>query len=194
LQDGAEGGTLAAGLRNGVLLIGTLAAAALLAGCGGSSTASDPSTSRFVEHGFQITFRYPTALKTADDLILHGTAGARDTARAGIGLDRDNVILVSRYDLRRPVTTANVGEVKPEVDRVIRSLAGRPVDGRAVDFGGLPGYAYRVPLGVPRGGVSRLFVLFDRQVEYFFNCQSTPASRAVLDGACDEALHTLARA
>ena len=42
-------------------------------------------------------------------------------------------------------------------------------------------------------GVSRLFVLFDQKVEYFFNCQSTPETRAELDGACDQALHTIQR-
>jgi hypothetical protein len=51
------------------------------------------------------------------------------------------VILVSRYDLRRPVTAANVGGVKAEVDGVIAGLAGKHVPGRRVDFGGLPGYA-----------------------------------------------------
>lgn len=73
--------------------------------------------------------------------------------------------------------------MKPEVDGVIAGLAGRHVPGRRVDFGGLPGYGYRVLLGSPSGGVSRLYVLFDGQVEYFFNCQSTPETRAELDGA-----------
>lgn len=181
-------------MRNGVVLIGMLAAAVALAGCGGSSKSADTSSGRFEEHGFAITFRYPAALKQVDDLILGSRAGAADTARAGIGLDRHNVILVTRYDLRRAVTDANVAAVRAEVDGVIESLAGRRVDGRPVTYGGLPGYAYRVPLGAPKGGVSRLFVLFDRRVEYFFNCQSTPQSRAQLDGACDEALRTLERA
>jgi hypothetical protein len=65
------------------------------------------------------------------------------------------------------------------------------VQGRRVDFGGLPGYAYRVRLGSPSGGVGRFF---DEQVEYFFNCQSTPETRVELDDACDQALRTLPRA
>jgi hypothetical protein len=178
-------------LRNGVVLIGTVAVAAALAGCGGSSTRSDTGAGRFEQHGFDITFRYPASLKPVDDLILGSTAGASDTARAGLGIDRQNVILVTRYDLRRPVTDANVDAIRPEVDGVIRSLASSRVDGRRVSFGKLPGYAYRVRLGAPKGGVSRLFVLFDKQVEYFFNCQSTPESRAALDSACDQALGTI---
>jgi hypothetical protein len=50
-----------------------------------------------------------------------------------------------------------------------------------------------VPLDSPSGGVSRLFVLFDQRVEYFFNCQSTPETRVELDGACNQALKTLQR-
>ncbi len=77
---------------------------------------------------------------------------------------------------------------------MIAGLAGKQVPSRRVDFGGLPGYAYRVKLGSPVGGLSRVYVLFDGQVEYFFNCQSTPETRAELNGACDEALRTLERA
>jgi len=186
-------------LRHGVVLIGLLVVGFALAGCGSSSRTSaspvsDTSASgRFEQHGFEITFRYPLGLKDAGDLVLGTTAGSSDSARAGIGINRDNLIMVSRYDLRRPVTRANVAEVQAEVDGVIKNLAGRPIAGRSVTFGGLPGYEYRVSLQAPQGGVSRLFVLFDRQVEYFFNCQSTPESRAELDGACDQALGTLQR-
>jgi hypothetical protein len=169
----------------------------MLAGCGGlgsnSGKGSDVTSGRFEQHGFEITFRYPQSLKDADDLILGETAGSADTARAGVGINRDNVILVTRYDLRRPVTKTNVGEVRAEVDGVINGLAGREVPGSSVTFGGLPGYRYRVPLQAPKGGISRLFVLFDGPVEYFFNCQSTPESRAAIDGACDQALGTLER-
>ena len=104
------------------------------------------------------------------------------------------MILVTRYDLRRAVTRTNVGEVRAEVDGVIKGLAGRAVPGTSITFGGLPGYRYRVPLQAPQGAISRLYVLFDRKVEYFLNCQSTPESRDRLDRACDRALDTLHRA
>jgi hypothetical protein len=184
-------------LRYGVILIGALLATAVVAGCGGKASLSDEAESgsaQFQRQGFDITFHYPASLKEADDLIFGSTAGSADTARAGVGINKANVILVSRYDLRRPVTKQNVAAVKAEVDGVIENLAGRRVSGRRVDFGGLPGYEYRVPLGSPSGGVSRLYVLFDQKVEYFFNCQSTPETRVELDGACDQALRTLRRA
>jgi hypothetical protein len=184
-------------LRYGAVLVEAIAAGFVLAGCGGlgsnSSKSSDITSGRFEQHGFEITFRYPQSQKNADDLILGETAGAADTARAGVGINRDNVILITRYDLRRPVTKSNVAAVQPEVDGVIKGLAGREVLGRSVTFGGLPGYQYRVALQAPQGAISRLFVLFDGPVEYFFNCQSTPESRAAIDGACNQALGTLER-
>ena len=118
-------------------------------------------------------------------------AGTRDSARSAIGLDRDNVIVVSRYELRRPVTPANVAPVKAEVDGVIAKLSGRQLSGRAVVFGGLPGYEYTVSVPQPDRGRSRVVVLFDRAVEYFFNCQSTPDARYVVEDACRQALGTL---
>ena len=177
------------------MLIGALLATAVVAGCGGKALSEDTGTSsaQFQRQGFDITFRYPAALKEADDLIFGSTAGNSDSARAGVGINKANVILVSRYDLRRPVTADNIAAVQAEVDGVIKSLAGKSVRGRRVGFGGLPGYAYTVPIGSPSGAVSRLFVLFDKRVEYFFNCQSTPERRAELDGACDQALESLQR-
>jgi hypothetical protein len=181
-------------LRYGVVLIGLVAAAAVLAGCGGSkSAAPGPEPGSFRQSGFDITFDYPKDLIQTTQLKFGTRAGSADAARAAVGIDRDNMILVSRYDLRRPVTTANVGAVKPEVDGVIRQLSGTPMDGARIDVGGLPGYRYRVSLPAPAGGVSRLYVLFDRKVEYFLNCQSTPESRDRLDQACDRALDTLRR-
>lgn len=180
--------------RNGVILAALSATALALAGCGGSGGSSkpapvDPQSQRFEQRGFEITFHYPTELKQSK-LALGGSLGT-ESGKAGFGIDKDNVIMVSRYDLRRPVTAAGLSTVKWEVDGVIKQLAGREVPGRRVLYGGLPGYAYRVPLGSPDGGVSRLFVLFDNAVEYFFNCQSTPESRYEIDQACDEALTTI---
>lgn len=178
-------------MRHGVALIALAAAAAVLAGCGGSKDASGPDSGTFAQTGFDITFAYPKDLTQTTRLELGSTAGAADAGRAAVGIDRDNLIMVSRYDLLRPVTPANVAAVQPEVDGVIEQLAGKPVGGARVDVGGLPGFRYRVALGAPAGGVSRLYVLFDRTVEYFLNCQSTPESREQLDRACDQALDTL---
>lgn len=178
-------------MRHGVAFISLAAAAVIFAGCGGSKESAAPESGTFAQSGFDITFDYPSDLTQTTELKFGTTAGSSDAARAAVGIDRDNVILVSRYDLHSPVTLANVGAVKGEVDGVIKQLAGQAIDGARIDVGGLPGYRYRVPLGAPAGGVSRLYVLFDKKVEYFFNCQSTPESREQLDRACDQALQTL---
>ena len=59
-------------------------------------------------------------------------------------------------------------------------------------FGPLQIARPRQPLRAPEGAISRLLVL-DGPVEYFFNCQSTPESRAAIDGACNQVLGTLER-
>ena len=40
-------------------------------------------------------------------------------------------------------------------------------------------------------GQSRLVFLFDGELEYQINCQSTPDGRDEVESACDEALETL---
>src|SRR5206468_7133607 len=109
-----EGSYPGCGLRHGVILIGLVAAAAVLAGCGGSkSAAPGPEPGSFQQSGFDITFDYPKDLIQTTQLKFGTRAGSADAARAAVGIDRDNMILVSRYNLHRPVTTANVGAVKP---------------------------------------------------------------------------------
>jgi hypothetical protein len=88
-------------------------ATAVLTGCAGKQSLSggrDDQSAQFRRHGFGITFRYPASLTEADDLIFGSIAGNADSARAGVGINKANVILASRYDLRRPVITANVTE------------------------------------------------------------------------------------
>jgi hypothetical protein len=185
-------------MRRGTLLAALAVAivGAAGAGCGGSSSEPAQETAnaaRFERSGFDITFDYPLDFRPDDNLRFASTAGKRHSASTAVGLDRENVIVVSRYDLMRPVTAQNIAGVKAEVDDVITKLAGKQHSGRRVDYGGLPGYAYSVRLSSPEEGLSRVYVLFDDDVEYFLNCQSTPDVRYVLDAACRQALDTLDR-
>jgi hypothetical protein len=79
------------------------------------------------------------------------------------------------------------------VDRVIGQLAGRAVNGRRIEYGGLPGYEYAIRLAKPTGAESRMAVLFDGATEYLVNCQSTPSKRSRLETGCRRALDTIAR-
>ena len=59
-------------MRYGVVLIGALLATIVAAGCGGKARRRNNARARarqFQRQGFDITFRYPRALKEADDLI-----------------------------------------------------------------------------------------------------------------------------
>ena len=109
------------------------------------------------------------------------SAGAAAAARGAVTLDSDNVITVSRYDLKVAIAKNNLAKFKGEVDSVIGQLAGKPVSGRQVEYGGLPGYEYAIELGKPANGLSRMAVLFDRATEYLINCQSTPPKRDTVE-------------
>lgn len=175
--------------RRIALLALVLGAPLVAAGCGGGG-----STGVFDVGGFGVTFEYP--LKQFDigfDLKFGSETGGDPAAQAGIVLDDDNAIVVLRYDLTVSITEDNLSNFKGEVDAVVARLAGKKVSGSEVEYGGLPGYEYAIDLRRLAGGQSRIAVLFDEQVEYFINCQSTAAQRETLEDACRRALDTLAR-
>lgn len=175
-------------MRRSVLFVLGAAALAGLAGCGGGG-GGDKS---FDQDGIGITFKYPSRFKETRDVSFGQSAGAPAAARGAVTLDTDNVITVSRYDLKLAIAKNNLAKFKSEVDNVIGQLAGKPVSGREVEYGGLPGYEYAIELGKPASGLSRMAVLFDRATEYLINCQSTPPKRDTVDEACRKALDTLA--
>lgn len=176
-------------MRRRVLLL--LGVAGLLLGtvaCGGGE-----HDKTFGADGFGITFSYPAAFKPIASVTFGQSAGAEAVARAGIALDADNAITVSRYDLRASIMRDNLAQYKREVDAVIGRLARKPVSGRQVEYGGLPGYEYELSLTKPANGSTRMTVLFDRATEYLVNCQSTPFKRDQVEAACRKALDTLAK-
>ena len=176
--------------RRIALLALVLGAPLVAAGCGGGGA----TTGVFDVAGFGVTFEYP--LKQFDigfDLEFGSETGGNPAAQAGIVLDEDNAIIMLRYDLSVSITKDNLSKFKGEVDAVVARLAGKTVSGREVEHGGLPGYEYAIDLRRLAGGQSRIAVLFDADVEYFVNCQSTAAQRAALEDACRKALDTLAR-
>jgi hypothetical protein len=111
-----------------------VAALVLLAGCGGSG-----GPKAFHDDGFDITFRIPDGFKTASDVSISQQAG-NSSAQAGVILDSENGIFLLTYDLRKSIDASNVSSVKGELDRALSGLTGKAESGRAVEFGGLPGY------------------------------------------------------
>ena len=173
--------------RSALILAGAAAFVLGAAGCGGNR-----GDRTFDERGFGITFTYPSAFKKTDKVSFSRSAGGASVARAAVALDRDNAIVVTRYALRASVTKDNLARFKPEVDGVVGQLAGKPVSGRRVAYGGLPGYEYSIAISKPANGASRLVLLFGGRTEYLINCQSTPSRRAAVEQACTQALGSLA--
>jgi hypothetical protein len=171
------------------LTLPLLGAIALLLG----TAANADSEKTFDADGIGITFKYPSSFKPIRKITFQKSAGSSAAARGAVALDSVNLIIVSRYNLRLAITSTNLGRFKGEVDSVIGSLAGRPVSGRRVTYGGLPGYAYRISLTKPTRVVSHMAVLFDQATEYLINCQSTAAKRTDLEAGCRTALGTLRR-
>ncbi len=60
-----------------------------------------------------------------------------------------------------------------------------------MDYGVLPGYEYVAPVNSPPQAQRRFVVLFDNDVEYFFNCQSTPDVREKLEKGCRTVLDSI---
>ena len=47
-------------------------------------------------------------------------------------------MIVQRYNLNTSISSENLANFKGEVDKVIGQLAGKPVSGHEVEYGGLP--------------------------------------------------------
>jgi hypothetical protein len=148
----------------------------------------------FAEAGFTITFRYPRDMRRAKVSI--GRAGG-STAKAqwAVGFPgTESVIILTKYQLRQPVTAANVSTTVSEADELFGQLAGHPVHGHATEVGGMPAIEYApTALSEPPAARSTLLLVFDGDVEYLVNCQATPDKRRQLEAACTLARSSLQR-
>jgi len=172
----------------------------LLAGCGGggggdggaAGDGAKAKTKTFEDDRFGITFEYPDDFRLGSVTDVQKTAGGSSTADQGVGLDDDNAIFVSRYELATEVTEDNVDAAAAELDGVVGDLVGTKLTGRRVDVGGLIAFRYDdVAVTQPAGGQSDLVFLFDGSTQYQLNCQSTAAHRSRMDDACQLAVDTL---
>ncbi|GAC1388907.1 MAG: hypothetical protein NVSMB4_14980 [Acidimicrobiales bacterium] len=150
----------------------------------------------FTDSRFGFNFRYPKEWRTGDfkyDADL--TAGARPAASMAVGLDPDNSVLLTRYNLSTPVTAQDLPAQLVELNGVITQFAGRPYVGETAEIGGLPAVRY-LPFALRDDAAkrsSRVVFLFDGTAEYELNCQSTPAARNQMDLGCAQMLATLRR-
>ncbi|MEA2826348.1 MAG: hypothetical protein QOG43_787 [Actinomycetota bacterium] len=164
-----------------------------MVGCGGGGgSGSDQATITFEDERFGITFDYPDDFRLGEVTDVVRTAGGSSTATQGVGIDDDNAIFLSRYELSTEVGKDNLDEVQTELDGVVRELVGKDVSGRRTKVGGLIAFTYDgLDVTPPTAGRSDLLFVFDGDVQYQLNCQSTPTHRSRMDDACNLARDTL---
>jgi hypothetical protein len=176
------------------------AVALLLAGCGGSGDSGGSGDGgggngekTFSDDRFALTFSYPDDLRSGEITSVDKAVGTSE-ADVAIGLDSDNLITISKFELNAPVTSANIATAASEGDGVIAELVGHPVHGEVTEIAGLPAVSYEaIPLDEPAQGESRMLFVFDNKDQYQIDCQSTPEKRAELHAACDHVLGSLRR-
>ena len=177
-------------MRRALILV---LAAGLLAGCG--SDDGGDGTKRFEEDGFDITFEYPEEMNEADNVTIASGAGSSAKATAGIGYgekDSRDVIIVQRYDLKRAIDEDGLGGAKAELDPLVAQISPGAPSGDRGKVRGFPSIEYRgLRVREIDGARTRLVALFDGDVEYLINCQSTPKRRADIDRACVQVLETV---
>jgi hypothetical protein len=164
---------------------GVLAAA----GCGDSGDGRET----FENDDFDITFEYPDDLNEAEDVSFAQSLGAKEQAKAAVGLDKNNAILVTRYGLGVEVTRKNIDDAKAETDTLIQQVEPK-ARGRRLEVGGLPSIEYEIDVPSVEDARSRLVFVFDGDDEYLINCQWKPDKREEIEDACRIALDTLKRA
>ncbi len=179
-----------------------LAAATLVAGCGGGeeeeSTAPEATEAQagaetnetFSEEGFDITFEYPEDFEDISGLTFESEAGAEAGGTTAIGLDGTNLIAVQRFDLTTEVTDQNFDQAKPEIDQLFSQVAGEQVSGQETEVAGLPALEYEVTIDQAEDIQTRAVAIFDGDTEYLLNCQAGAELREQIQAACDLALET----
>ena len=164
-----------------------------LAGCGSSDDGD--GSARFEEDGFDITFEYPDEMKKAGNVQIASGAGSAAKATAGVGYgeeDTKDVIIVQRYDLNRAIDEDNLDQAKTELDPLVAQIAPGAPSGKTGETRGFPSIDYQdVEVRTIDGAETCLVALFDGDVEYLINCQSTPDRRADIAKACEQVLKTV---
>ena len=160
---------------------------------GGGTGASDEET--FSHEEFAITFKYPGNFEQGRVSEVAESAGGEPEAQTALAIDEANAIFLAKYDVNAEVTKENIDSFVPQVDQVVQQLTGTPASGRTVEVAGLPAIRYDdLDLRTPPQGQSRLVFVFDGNIEYLVNCQSTPEEREAVTRGCDRVLTTMSKA
>lgn len=171
-------------------VLATLAAALLLAGCGGGGD------QHFSADDYPFSFDYPSGWT-----LTHGADSGGDTAgtaqrSVSVALKEPfDKVVITQFEMKKKLPSGANG-YQPEVDRIVarltRQAGGSAGDAKVVKYGDLPGYQY--VLTYPSGATkleSKLTFLFRGQDEFQVNCQSSQDKREELLAGCDQILESL---
>ena len=194
----------------------SLAAAALVAATltacsgsvgvsGGASSAGSPAGSSasmgasYTDNG--VAFDYPTSWRLLQQTGATSSTGGNQlwTQAVGPGQSPSSVVIVSAYQLRLDVSKVEPGQLKTEIDATLDQLAqqagGSRVGGlQDATLGALSGYQATINAQSPSGQSvqSRVVFGFDRDIEYYVNCQYEPDARTPILNGCDAIQGTFA--
>ncbi len=155
-----------------------------LAGCGGGP--SDAITFKNADAGF--TFTYPRDFISGFTAVSREIDGREPRFSTNVGIDEINVVVVSRYTIKRPYESYKADEFQPFVDAAVRALA-QAADLRVtkkgrVDLGGLEAYTY--DLEGEEGAGGRMILGFKGRDQWFVRCNWDAEGQARLPRACDD--------
>jgi hypothetical protein len=103
-----------------------------------------------------------------------------------------NVVILTAYKLRLDISDVPIDAVRAEIDATLDQLTEQTGGSRvgelsATSLGSLSGFEATINSRGPSGQVvqSRVVLAFDRDVEYFLNCQYEPDARSEILAGCD---------
>lgn len=186
-------------------LIAVLVGLVVAAGCGGEDTAEPQATEsaapteaqpgNTLVKGDGYTFEYPEKLEPSEVEFLENSPGEIEQNALFAG-DFD-LVAVILYELEPSVEPDEVEEYTKAYDssyrELVRNTKGTIASGPAeIELDGIPGLRYTGTTGLKGGGTAetKTTILFDGDVQYYFECQWTPKHARTIKQACDVVLDT----
>lgn len=168
-----------------------IGAAPAFAACGDDDGDGGDGNATFEREGFPFTFEYPDSFEFTEDVTAAQTLGGESDDAVALVSDDDNAIVVERFTLNVEVDESNLDQVKQEADQLFQQVD-PSAEAQPGEIAGLPSLSLdAIAVPTPEDGESQFTLLFEGDQEYLINCQSTPAGRPEIEGACDLALETL---
>ena len=164
-------------------------------GTGGSSNDDASSGQTYDDNG--VSFTYPSDWEELEANSGAQTTGSTELWTATVGPGEADLVNLSAYQLSLEVNEGNIDDVQSEIDQVIRSLveqAGATITSgpEQTTIAGFPAYKYEWDGVKVSSGErsSEVYLVFNKKVEYFFNCQYSDEQEQEVLAGCHMVLDT----